>query len=191
MLGPHAPNYSDGGMQGLRVDKIAEYTKVDPAKLARVLRLLATNHVFIEVTPDTFCNNRLSSMLDTGKAISEIVNKCAALPLFRHRRLILVCPAPCRKNTEEPLPSEPCWSICRCTCLSDFMLHLISSVGPTRYLHPRRVSQLRCLLVAPTSRTRLHLTVHSTQKIHSLSGSTAMTKPHVGSVSASALQDFQ
>ncbi|KAJ7473014.1 S-adenosyl-L-methionine-dependent methyltransferase [Mycena galericulata] len=59
----------DAGIQGKHVKDIARPTNIDPAKLARVLRLLATNHLFIEVSPDVFANNRLSSMLDTGKDV--------------------------------------------------------------------------------------------------------------------------
>ena len=42
---------------------------------ARILRLLATNHIFIEVSPDIFANNRLSSALDTGKSVEELLTK--------------------------------------------------------------------------------------------------------------------
>jgi hypothetical protein len=38
----------------------------------RVLRYLATNHIFREVSPDVFANNRISSALDTGKSVSTI-----------------------------------------------------------------------------------------------------------------------
>ncbi|KAJ7872023.1 S-adenosyl-L-methionine-dependent methyltransferase [Mycena leptocephala] len=65
----------DGGMQGKHVEEIAKPTNIDPAKLARVLRLLATNHIFVEVSPDVFANNRLSSMLDTGKSVEEIIER--------------------------------------------------------------------------------------------------------------------
>ena len=44
---------------------------------ARILRLLATNHIFIEVTPDVFANNRLSSVLDTGKSVEELLARLA------------------------------------------------------------------------------------------------------------------
>ena len=42
---------------------------------ARILRLLATNHIFAEVSPDVFANNRLSSALDTGKSVEELLAK--------------------------------------------------------------------------------------------------------------------
>ncbi|KAJ7699671.1 O-methyltransferase [Mycena rosella] len=63
----------DAGPQGKHVKDIAKPTNIDPAKLARVLRLLATNHVFVEVAPDVFASNRLSSMFDTGKSVEEII----------------------------------------------------------------------------------------------------------------------
>lgn len=43
--------------------------------LARILRLLATNHIFTEVSPDVFANNRLSSVLDTGNSVEELLAK--------------------------------------------------------------------------------------------------------------------
>ncbi|KAH9007906.1 hypothetical protein EDB84DRAFT_1682136, partial [Lactarius hengduanensis] len=52
---------------GLHAWEIAKPTSVHPAKLSRALRLLATNHIFVEVSPDVFANNRLSTVLDTGK----------------------------------------------------------------------------------------------------------------------------
>lgn len=38
----------------------------------RALRLLATNHIFQEVAPDVFANNRLSLILDSGKNVSDL-----------------------------------------------------------------------------------------------------------------------
>ncbi|KIP10249.1 hypothetical protein PHLGIDRAFT_85462 [Phlebiopsis gigantea 11061_1 CR5-6] len=59
----------EAGPQGAHVRDLAHASHVDPAKLSRILRLLATNHVFVEVSPDVFANNRVSSALDTGKAV--------------------------------------------------------------------------------------------------------------------------
>ena len=42
---------------------------------AWILRLLATNYIFIEVSPDVFANNRLSTVLDTGKHLEELISK--------------------------------------------------------------------------------------------------------------------
>ncbi|KAH9024027.1 S-adenosyl-L-methionine-dependent methyltransferase [Lactarius deliciosus] len=62
------------GPEGLHAWEIARPTGVHPAKLSRVLRLLATNHIFIEVSPDVFANNRLSTVLDTGKPVDELIS---------------------------------------------------------------------------------------------------------------------
>lgn len=61
--------------QGLHVNDIAAFTDVNPGKLARVLRVLATKHIFREVAPDVFANNRLSSVLDTRKDVRDILSK--------------------------------------------------------------------------------------------------------------------
>ncbi|KAJ7815989.1 O-methyltransferase [Mycena olivaceomarginata] len=39
---------------GIHVQEIAKRSRTDPDKLARVLRLLATHHIFGEITPDVF-----------------------------------------------------------------------------------------------------------------------------------------
>ena len=39
-----------------------------------VLRLLATHHVTKEVRPDVFANNRISSAMDSGKSIEELMS---------------------------------------------------------------------------------------------------------------------
>ncbi|KAF9261937.1 S-adenosyl-L-methionine-dependent methyltransferase [Marasmius fiardii PR-910] len=62
----------EAGLQGLHVDLIAKKNKLDSRKLSRLLRVLATNHFYREVTPDVFANTRISSILDTGKP-SEVV----------------------------------------------------------------------------------------------------------------------
>jgi len=63
----------DAGPKGKHIAEIAKPTKVHPRKLAHVLRLLATNYIFTEVSPDVFANNRLSSALDTGKSVEELL----------------------------------------------------------------------------------------------------------------------
>ncbi|KAH9925845.1 S-adenosyl-L-methionine-dependent methyltransferase [Epithele typhae] len=45
---------------------------LSPSKLSHVLRTLATTHWLREVSPDVFANNRLSSMLDSGKTPSQL-----------------------------------------------------------------------------------------------------------------------
>lgn len=52
------------------VDVLAKKNNTDPLKLAGVLRLLVTHHVFREVEPNVFANNRISCVLDSGKDVS-------------------------------------------------------------------------------------------------------------------------
>lgn len=37
--------------------------------------MLATSHIFVEVAPDVFANNRASSALDTGKSVKDLLEK--------------------------------------------------------------------------------------------------------------------
>ncbi|KAJ7140439.1 hypothetical protein C8R46DRAFT_1013579 [Mycena filopes] len=56
------------------VDDIAALASVDPQLLAGVLRLLAIHHIFREVSPDVFANNRLSTVLDKGKSVEDLLS---------------------------------------------------------------------------------------------------------------------
>ncbi|KAF8351901.1 S-adenosyl-L-methionine-dependent methyltransferase [Amanita rubescens] len=63
---------------GLHVDHIAGKNGLDAQKLghvsqARCLRMMATHHIYREVKPDVFTNNRVSSLLDTLKPSAEII----------------------------------------------------------------------------------------------------------------------
>ncbi|KAJ4490570.1 S-adenosyl-L-methionine-dependent methyltransferase [Lentinula aciculospora] len=62
----------EAGPQGLHVNKLSSATNVDSSYLARVLRYLATRHIFKEVSPDVFAHNRLSSLLNKAKSMEEI-----------------------------------------------------------------------------------------------------------------------
>ncbi|KIK51364.1 hypothetical protein GYMLUDRAFT_208715 [Collybiopsis luxurians FD-317 M1] len=53
---------------------------MEPLNIARVLRVLATQHIFREVSPDVFAHNRISTLLDTGKDYETI----RALPEDKH-----------------------------------------------------------------------------------------------------------
>ncbi|KDQ14194.1 hypothetical protein BOTBODRAFT_174982 [Botryobasidium botryosum FD-172 SS1] len=57
----------DAGDKGLHVNEIAKYSNINPEKLARMLRILAIHHIFKEVTPNVFANNRASLTFDKGK----------------------------------------------------------------------------------------------------------------------------
>ncbi|KAF5391012.1 hypothetical protein D9757_004066 [Collybiopsis confluens] len=62
----------DAGKEGMHVRDIAKLNGQDPEKLARFLRYLCSNHVYKEVSPDVFANNRVSSLLDTKKTINQL-----------------------------------------------------------------------------------------------------------------------
>ncbi|KAF7362921.1 hypothetical protein MVEN_00643100 [Mycena venus] len=57
----------EAGPKGIDATAIAAPSNVDPGLMARILRLLATHHIFREVSPGVFANNRISSTLDKGK----------------------------------------------------------------------------------------------------------------------------
>lgn len=63
----------DAGPQGLHVKDIAARNGQDPSKLGGCLRYLATYHIFKEITPDVFTHTRISSLLDTGKSVENLL----------------------------------------------------------------------------------------------------------------------
>ncbi|KAJ6555119.1 O-methyltransferase [Mycena vulgaris] len=67
----HVPELLRAGP--LHVREIAARTGVEQAKLAHILRLLATHHLLREAAPDVFAVNRISSLIDTGKPIHELL----------------------------------------------------------------------------------------------------------------------
>ncbi|KAJ3819936.1 S-adenosyl-L-methionine-dependent methyltransferase [Lentinula raphanica] len=69
----------EAGTEGLHVKELALAAGVDSSYLARVLRYLATRHVFKEVSPDVFAHNRLSSLLTKAKSLKEIKEGYVAL----------------------------------------------------------------------------------------------------------------
>ncbi|KAJ7174961.1 O-methyltransferase [Mycena crocata] len=58
----------EAGPKGLHARDIAAMSTIDFNLLARILRLLATHHIFREVSPNVFANNRISSTIDKGKS---------------------------------------------------------------------------------------------------------------------------
>ncbi|KAI0314821.1 S-adenosyl-L-methionine-dependent methyltransferase [Amylostereum chailletii] len=77
----HVPEVMrDSGSKGMHVNDLTRPSGMDPLKLARLLRLAATNHIFVEVSPNVFAHNRASSLLDTGKSIEQIL----ANPVDKH-----------------------------------------------------------------------------------------------------------
>ncbi|KAG5350527.1 hypothetical protein C0989_010597 [Termitomyces sp. Mn162] len=64
----------EAGPDGLHVDEIATKNGQNPQKLARMLRFLATHHIYREIKPDVFTNTRISSLLDTLKPSQDIID---------------------------------------------------------------------------------------------------------------------
>ncbi|TFL01412.1 O-methyltransferase [Pterulicium gracile] len=63
----------EAGPEGLHAKEIAQKNGLEEKKIARFLRLLASNHIYEEVRPDVFRNNRLSSLLDSGKSSADVI----------------------------------------------------------------------------------------------------------------------
>ncbi|KAF8208047.1 hypothetical protein K438DRAFT_1961559 [Mycena galopus ATCC 62051] len=61
-------NMLDGYLQGVHVKEIAAPSETHPDLIGRIFRLLTTHHLFREVSPGVYANNRISSWLATGKS---------------------------------------------------------------------------------------------------------------------------
>ncbi|KAF9261125.1 S-adenosyl-L-methionine-dependent methyltransferase, partial [Marasmius fiardii PR-910] len=69
----HTPEIlKKAGPNGMHVKDIAEENGVDATKLAHILRLLCVHHLVREISPNVFANNRVSSMIDSGKSVEEL-----------------------------------------------------------------------------------------------------------------------
>ncbi|KAF9243109.1 hypothetical protein BU15DRAFT_72308 [Melanogaster broomeanus] len=60
--------------KGIHVNELSKIIDIDPKKLARMMRLLATRGCYNEVDMDTFANNRLSLVLHTENPARHMVN---------------------------------------------------------------------------------------------------------------------
>ncbi|EIN04073.1 S-adenosyl-L-methionine-dependent methyltransferase [Punctularia strigosozonata HHB-11173 SS5] len=63
----------EGDPDGVDVAEIASKSGIDAGPLERALRLLATHYIFKETRPNVFANNRLSSMLDSGRSSATVL----------------------------------------------------------------------------------------------------------------------
>ncbi|KAK0443670.1 S-adenosyl-L-methionine-dependent methyltransferase [Desarmillaria tabescens] len=57
--------------EGLHISDLGALSDVEPQKLGRIMRLLASKHCFREVKRDVFANNRLSMMLLSANGLSS------------------------------------------------------------------------------------------------------------------------
>lgn len=73
--------------------------------IGRILRLLATQHIFKELAPDVFTNNRISSVMDTYKDVAEINASYVftlEVRLFCSHRFLISSPQDKHKGTPGP-----------------------------------------------------------------------------------------
>ncbi|EOD45656.1 putative o- protein [Neofusicoccum parvum UCRNP2] len=54
---------ADAGDAGVHVDRISKTVGVEPRKMSRIMRCLCSIHLFDEIAPDTFANNKVSAAL--------------------------------------------------------------------------------------------------------------------------------
>ncbi|TFK23982.1 hypothetical protein FA15DRAFT_694701 [Coprinopsis marcescibilis] len=62
----------ESGVEGLHIGVLSERSGIEASKLAHILRLLATHHIFREISPDVFALNRISSLMDSGRTTQEL-----------------------------------------------------------------------------------------------------------------------
>ncbi|THH00243.1 hypothetical protein EW145_g7113 [Phellinidium pouzarii] len=62
-----------GKPEGVPITELSASSGINADKLERVLRLLTIKHVFQEVSPNVFANNKLSAKLATSEAVKDVV----------------------------------------------------------------------------------------------------------------------
>ncbi|KAI5925278.1 S-adenosyl-L-methionine-dependent methyltransferase [Camillea tinctor] len=65
---------------GLHIAQISQKSGIDQDKLARVLRLLCSQHIFSEVAPDTFANNAVSRALVGNEDLRAYIMLFSLIP---------------------------------------------------------------------------------------------------------------
>ncbi|KAJ7581450.1 S-adenosyl-L-methionine-dependent methyltransferase [Mycena floridula] len=63
---------AEGPATGMHLDDVSAINGVDASYIGRILRYLATRHIYKEVAPNVFTNNRISSLLKKRKTVQEI-----------------------------------------------------------------------------------------------------------------------
>ncbi|KAJ7159170.1 S-adenosyl-L-methionine-dependent methyltransferase [Mycena crocata] len=64
----------EGRTDGLTAKEISQRTGYQQNKCARIMRLLATNHIFNQTGPETFSNNRTSAALVDNPALANYID---------------------------------------------------------------------------------------------------------------------
>ncbi|KDR72497.1 hypothetical protein GALMADRAFT_101591 [Galerina marginata CBS 339.88] len=63
-----------GQDEGMKLEELSKRVGIESGKLSHILRLLATKHIFSEVKPDTFSNNRLSLVLQSSSNVAALTS---------------------------------------------------------------------------------------------------------------------
>ncbi|KAJ7131638.1 S-adenosyl-L-methionine-dependent methyltransferase [Mycena crocata] len=64
----------EGRTDGLTAKEISQKTGYEQSKCARIMRLLATSHIFNQTGPETFSNNRTSAALVDNPALANYID---------------------------------------------------------------------------------------------------------------------
>ncbi|KAI2638839.1 putative O-methyltransferase [Hypomontagnella submonticulosa] len=99
---------SEGGAEGVSVEELAKATKLEKSKLQRILRLLTTQHVFREVAPGRFANNRISQALVNDEKLRAQV-KCSSMGYAASSALPEALNDPIRGPSHEP--KDAAWTL--------------------------------------------------------------------------------
>ena len=86
--GPHGMHVRElsrhvGVDEGKLSERVRAYDRIcvaDGARLGHILRLLATHHITRELQPNVFANNRISAIMDSGRAWEELRKAYAYSP---------------------------------------------------------------------------------------------------------------
>ncbi|KAI0164271.1 putative O-methyltransferase [Hypoxylon sp. FL1284] len=97
----HIAMEHDGEVDGVPVQELAKATGLDQTKLVRILRALTTQHIFREVAPGRFANNRISqALVDDEKLRAQV--KCSSMGFAAASALPETLDDPVRGPSHEP-----------------------------------------------------------------------------------------
>ncbi|KAI1466076.1 putative O-methyltransferase [Daldinia caldariorum] len=90
-----------GGADGVPVEDLAKSTGLEKNKLGRILRALATQHIFREVAPGKFANNRISQALVNDEKL-QAQARCGSMGYAATSALPEALKDPIRGPSHEP-----------------------------------------------------------------------------------------
>ncbi|CAK5276538.1 unnamed protein product [Mycena citricolor] len=72
--GAHVAEILRDKEEGVKVEEIESAVGATDGRMAHILRLLATHHIVRETAPNVFATNRISSLIDTGKDLKDLLS---------------------------------------------------------------------------------------------------------------------